>query len=287
MRALAFMVSALALALAQPAPAAMAVQISSAQDSIADPLVVKGANRARSLDYVRAVTQLSSSGQVSKRPNQLCPLVAGAQPEINRYVLVRLREVANEVGVQFATRSCQPDLLVLFSREPEEMLRKARARGKIRYDDISIPRVDRFRANAHPVRWLSRTMAVPVQGQADGGFSDAAFVTFQAPGSRIVQPVASVLYHSIVVVDVRKADGVPVSALADYVSFVSLANIRVGAVQPSYASILDLFASPDAPKRLSTADKAYLRAVYKVRSHIGASDQLGPLATAMVDELQR
>lgn len=283
MRALALMVSVLALLASE----AVAAQTSSAPESMADPLVVKGANRARTLDYVRAVTQLSSSGRVSKRPKQLCPLVAGAQPEINRYVLVRLREVADEVGVEFATRSCQPDLLVLFSREPEEMLRKARARGKIRYDDISIPRVDRFRADARPVRWLSRTMELPVQGQADGGFADAAFVTFQAPGSLIVQPVASVLYHSIVVVDARKADGVPVAALADYVSFVALANIRVNAAQSSYDSILDLFASPGAPKRLSNADKAYLRAVYKVRSNIGASDQLGPLATAMVDELQR
>lgn len=285
MRALALVVSALALALSTPAT--VDAQTPRAPESIADPLVVKGANRARTLDYVRAVTELSPSGQVSKRPNQLCPLVAGAQPEINRYVLARLREVANEVGVHFATRSCQPDLLVLFSREPEEMLRKARARGKIRYDDISIPRVDRFRANAYPVRWLSRTMEVPIQGQADGGFTDAAFVTFQAPGSRIVQPVASVLYHSMVVVDARKADGVPVAALADYVSFVALANIKVGAVQSSYDSILELFAAPGSSKRLSNADKAYLRAVYKVRSHIGASDQLAPLATAMVDELQR
>lgn len=275
------------LSLAILAPAATVAQAPNPPPMVSDPLVVKAANRARTLGYVRAATQLSPSGQVSKRPRRLCPVVAGAESEVNGYVHARLREVAGEVGVQFESRACRPNLLVLFSREPEEMLRQARKRGKILYDEVSIPRVDRFKANVHPVRWLSRTRELPVYGQTEGGYTGAEFASARAPDSHIVRPVASVLHHSIVVVDARKADGVPVAALADYVSLVALTDIKPDAVQPDQTSILNLFASPDAPKRMSNADRAYLRAVYKVRGNVGAGDQLGVLATAMADELER
>ncbi len=251
---------------------------------VSDPVVVKAANRARTLNYVRAATALSA-GMVSRRGSRLCPVVAGGGKAVDRYVRSRLRQVAEDVGLKFETKTCYPDLLILFSREPEAMLDQARRRGKIRYDTIAMPRVDRFKASAQPVRWLSYTGEIPAYGDISAG--DASIPTMSSPGSRIIQTVASQLNYSLVVVDARKVDGVEVAALADYLSLVVLADIRPDATQPDQVSILNLFAAPGGPKRLTASDRAYLRALYKLKTDRVAPDQLGALASGMADELER
>jgi len=263
-----------AMAMAQDAPGGL----------ISDPLVVKAANRARTLNYVRAATALSN-GMISRRAAKLCPVVAGAGREVNGYVLSRLREVSSEVGLRFDDRKCYPNLLILFSREPQAMLVQARRRGKIRYDTISLPRIDRFKANASPVRWLSYTGEVPAYGDVSSGDTDTRAV--RAPDSHILQPVASRLDYSLVVVDARKADGIEIGALADYLSLVALADIRPGARQPDQASILNLFSEPGGPKRMTASDQAYLRGLYTLKFDRLGPDQIGALASAMATELER
>lgn len=251
---------------------------------VSETLVVKAANRARTMNYVRAATELSS-GMVSRRSPQLCPVVAGAGKTVSDYVRSRLRQVAGDVGLRFETQKCYPNLLILFSREPEVLLDQARRRGKIRYDTISLPRIDRFKANANPVRWLSYTGEVPAYGDISSGDTDIR--AMRAPDSHILQPVASRLHYSLVVVDARKTDGVEIGALADYVSLIALADIRPDATQPDQASILNLFVEPGGPKRLTASDQAYLRGLYKLKTDRIGPDQLGALASAMATELER
>jgi hypothetical protein len=210
----------------------------------------------------------------------------GAGKDVDRYVRSRLRQVAESVGLKFETKACYPDLLILFSREPEAMLEEARARGKIRYDAISIPSINRFKANTAPVRWLSYTGEVPAYG-GDISSGDTNIPTLRSADSHIIQTVASQLNHSLVVVDARKVDGFEVAALADYLSLVALADIRPDATQPDQASILNLFAEPGGPKRLTASDQAYLRALYKLKTDRTAPDQLGALASGMATELER
>lgn len=252
---------------------------------VSDPLEVKAANRDRTMSYVRAATQLSSGGQVSRRSAILCPVVAGAAKDVNSYVRSRLRQVAGELGLRFDAKQCYPNLLILFSREPETMLDQARRRGKIRYDMISLPRIERFKANANPVRWLSYTGEVPAYGDISSGDTDIR--AMRAPDSRILQPVASRLHYSLVVVDARQTDGVEIGALADYLTLIALADIRPDATQPDQASILNLFAEPGGPRRMTASDQAYLRGLYKLKTDRIGPDQLSALASAMATELQR
>ncbi|PIB92200.1 hypothetical protein [Caulobacter sp. FWC2] len=267
--------------------AAMVPMAAVAQDApplVSDTLVVKSANRARTMNYVRAATELSN-GMVSRRSPQLCPVVAGAGKIVDDYVRSRLRQIAGDVGLRFETQKCYPNLMILFSREPELMLDQARRRGKIRYDTISLPRIDRFKANTNPVRWLSYTGEVPAYGDISSGDTDIR--AMRAPDSHILQPVASRLHYSLVVVDARKTDGVEIGALADYVSLVALADIRPDATQPDQASILNLFVEPGGPKRMTASDKAYLRGLYKLKTDRIGPDQLGALTSAMATELER
>lgn len=273
---------AIGLGLALLVPVAAAAQ--APPPLVSDPVVVKAANRARTLSYVRAATELSA-GMVSRRGPKLCPVVSGAGRDVDRYVRSRLRQVADDVGVKFESKACYPNLLILFSREPEVMLDQARRHGKIRYDTISVPRVDRFKANTQPVRWLSYTGEIPAHG--DISSVDQGIQTMRAQDSHIIQTVASQVNYSLVVVDARKTDGVEVGALADYLSLVALADIRADATQPDQASILNLFAEPGGPKRMTASDRAYLRALYKLKTDRTAPDQLAALASGMATELER
>lgn len=271
--------------LALIALAAMVCGRAYAQDAV-DPLVLKAVPKERVVSFVRTVTQLSPGGQVSKRGAKLCPLVAGADPAANSYVRARLRQVAGELGLGIEKRACEPDVLVIFSREPDTMLRQARERGKIRYDGLSPVRIDRFKNDPKPIRWLSRTREIPVFGDMSAGDTD--IVIRRAPDSHIVQPVVSRLSHTLIVIDARQADGIEIGALADYVTMVALADIRPNVTPVDATSILNLFApGAEASPRLSSFDLAYLRAVYQMKTERMVADQLSALAGAMSGDLRR
>lgn len=269
------------------APATEAVS-----DGAVESVVVEAARRKRLLTYVRSVSTLSSDGQISRRPNRLCPFVAGAPAEVNTYVTARMREVGQEVGVQFERNACQPNLLVLFSREPEAMLRQARKRRKINFEPASPTQVQRFLDDTRPVRWWHSVVAIPALGAfaLDGSIEGAGQVV-RAGGSRIVPATRSVIRGSLIVVDARQTNGVKIGTLADYLTFVALTDIKPGADLSGYASILNLFSTAasdgEANSRLTAMDLAYLRGVYGARDTSYGMNQMGKVATIMDQELGR
>lgn len=174
--------------------------------------------------------------------NGLCPLVRGASAEVNGYIAARLRQVAEEAGARYAHAACEPNVVILFSAEPDRLLAEATRAKRVNYGGASKRNVEDFKASVQPVRWL--------HGAA-------------RPNARTRDARPD---NALVIVDAGKAGDVKVSALADYVSMVALANTQVRAA-PTEGSILDLFegVGSDAPQAMTVADKAYLRAIYSQR----------------------
>jgi hypothetical protein len=255
-----------------------------------DPVTIRAANRQRVLDYARDVSALRGD-QISRRPLRLCPLVAGAPADVNTYVAARLRQVGQSVLIAFETKACRPNLLVLFSREPDLMLKQARARYKISFAGAQLPAIERFIADSRPVRWWH--MVVPTSNLGPVATMGDAFgpEELRSSGSRIVSPTRNLIGASVVVIDARQVHGVEIAALADYVAMVSLADIDSSAVLPGQASILNLFAD-SAPagkvaRRMTPIDLAYLRALYSVRPDLKGFNQLSQMASLMAEELER
>ena len=76
-----------------------------------------------------------------------------------------------------------------------------------------------------------------------------------------VQEIASVL----IVVDVRRIDGLKIGAVADYVAMVGLAKINPNADVTGDDSVLSLFMEPTEAQtlsQLSSWDAAFLKALY-------------------------
>lgn len=186
--------------------------------------------------------------EVSRRPDYLtggarqgiCPLVRGASAEVNAYVAARLHQVANDVGARYAGSRCEPNMVVLFSSEPQQLVDEASRKGRFNYRGVTPQRADAFKNSTQPVRWMHGT---------------------STPGmaTRDARP-----YNSLVVVDANKTASMKVSALADYVTMVALADTQTRAA-PDH-SILDLFDDAGAaPQAMTDADRAYLRSVYRSR----------------------
>lgn len=252
-------------------------------------VVVKAANRQRLLDFVKNTTALSPDGRVARRAARLCPLVAGAPAEVNTYVAARIRQVGSTVGVNVEQTACRPNLLVLFSREPEAMLEAARRRGKISFRPMSAIRTDRFKSSAQPVRWLHNVVEVGAAGALAETDDLNGPPEVRERGSRLTSDLRSSIRNSIIVIDAKATDGVEVGALADYATFVALADVQSAAGAPNNASILNLFngEKPGEGQRLTPLDMAYLQGVYKVRTDISGLNQMGAVATIMADELER
>lgn len=286
-----FFVASAYLLLSFTAPA-MAQTAPPAIENSVDSVLVRATQHKRLLTYVQAVSAFSSDGQVARRPDRLCPLVAGAPVEVNAYVRSRIRQVGEQVGVAFAEKTCEPNLLVLFSREPETMLRKARKLRKINFQPGSVISIQKFLSDPRTVRWWHSIVSVPGLGAISSpGDINGLGDEVRTENTRIVPPTRSVIRGSLVVVDASQTDGIEVGALADYVVFTALANIKPDADLAGYSSILNLFSSEaktdSASHRLTATDLAYLHGVYQARDTAYGMNQVGRIARLMGDELDR
>lgn len=186
--------------------------------------------------------------EVGRRPDYptggarqgICPLVRGASAEVNAYVSARLHQVANDVGARYAGTRCEPNMVVLFSSEPQQLVDEASRKGRINYRGVTPQKADAFKNSSQPVRWM--------HGSGAPGMA-----------TRDARP-----YNSLVVVDASKTANMKVSALADYVTMVTLADTQTRAA-PDH-SIMNLFdEAGGAPQAMTDSDRAYLRTVYRSR----------------------
>lgn len=219
--------------LAVTAAVAVASGVSARQ---ADTLI-GDARRQNGLEVEMSRLRQASPGSAR---DGVCPLVRGASAEVNAYVAARMHQVARQAGAAYAKRACEPNVVVLFSAEPDALIREASRSKRFNYRGVPAEAADTFKADGRPVRWVH---GGDVRGSAAG---DA-------------RP-----HNALIVVDAAKAQDVKVSALADYLALVSLANVRVRPAPTD--SIMTLFDAGDgAPKALTEADQAYLRSVYRAR----------------------
>ena len=63
----------------------------------------------------------------------VCPLVRGASAEVNAYVAARLHQVARQAGASYAKRACEPNVVVLFSAEPDQLIQAATKAKRFNY----------------------------------------------------------------------------------------------------------------------------------------------------------
>ncbi len=240
-------------------------------------------------DFVGEVAEPNRNRGLARWEDRICVGVANLEGEIAQYLSDRISTVATDLGLDAGAPGCTPNLLVIatadagdLARQLTEERRRAFRMGGAGMDRGGAALRD-FVETDRPVRWWQMSIpvdsetgdiAVRIPGVCTGDCLDAADYAPQtavASASRLTTQIVDNLTRAIIIVDVDQVSGVSALQLADYIAMVSLAQIDPTADTSSYASILNVFAAPEASDSLTDWDLAYLGGLYAAeRTQVGA-----------------
>lgn len=216
---------------------------------------------------------------------------AGAQYFANRISLRAL-----ELGLQVEEPGCRPNILVIFTADGRGMAsgmvaeqpRTFRPFGGEGGTTQGLEALDEFVTADVAVRWWQVMVPLDDTGQPaidmTNGLAGMPFVS--GTNSHIRHSVSEALWSSIVVVDTSKLGDVNWLQLADYISLISLAQIKPDGAPRNQDSILNLFLTESPPPQMTAMDLTYLHALYQMDNERMPARQRGLFANQMLRENQ-
>jgi hypothetical protein len=230
-----------------------------------------------------------------------CPLVSGLPQKDGEFILERVSEIARLAGVPLGDEHCHPNLYILVTTQPEELLRGMEKRNRAYtfgvdpsfYPPAETPAsvVDEFIKTSRPVRvwytadekdtggkplaYCQSQMVLPLCTETS--FTNPAACdphryyrcsTATAGGSRAVLSTLWTFARVFVIVDQKRLKGVTLGQLADYVAMSGFAKLKADAHLADGTTILTLFnAAPDAaPTSMTDWDQTFLKSLYASES---------------------
>lgn len=277
-------------------------------------IVVQNPDPAAARQFVRSIALAPAQpGLLARWGQTICPGVAGANREAAQAIIDRIARRANAVGVRSAEPGCTPNLLIVLTPDSDRFAQNVNIQRRANL--LAPPGVDSstlgeaaftsFISTPRPVRWWQIAQTTMADGEvladtrstsgtsagaaaATAGLSGNAMTpgagegvggvnATRADGTRLRGSTRQDLNYVLVIVDTHRASGVTVNALADYVAFLSLAQVNPSVNTASFPSILNLFndqSSAQRPTEMTQWDIAYLDGLYHAtRSARNAAQQ--------------
>jgi len=209
----------------------------------------------------------------------ICLLVAGLPRQYGEFVFERISQAAKDAHARLAKKDCHPNLYVVVTDDPEQLLKKWWNRDPMMYNtQEGIEPVWSFIKSKRPIRvWHNKDTRCRGGAPISSG-SAAALVGIGSDLPGVSPPVAmgggcmdtllqygAIRYitSAVVVVDGRQTKNVSLGQMADYVALVGLARVRADASDRApVQSILSLFGHGKPPQGLTAWDRALLYALY-------------------------
>jgi len=231
-------------------------------------------------DFVGEVAEPNRRRGLARWQDGVCVGAANLRRETAQYLIDRISTVAADVGLEPGGPGCTPNLMVVATADGGDLARalvgnrpRAFRMGGSGMDRGGVALRD-FMETERPVRWWQ--LSVPVDSatgqraiRLPGDCSGACMSPMDfAPTirvfavSRLKSQIVDVLFRTVVIVDVDEIAGLSALQLADYIAMVSLAQIDPDAEVGSYASILNVFETPETIGSLTNWDRAYLGGLY-------------------------
>jgi hypothetical protein len=264
-----------------------------------------------------AATENGAEGLARWEAPPACPLVSGLPQKDGEFILERLSEIGRLVGVPLGDEHCHPNLYILVTSQPENLLRGMEKRNRRYtfgvdpsfYPPVETPanRVDEFIKTARPVRvWHNSTekdawgqplaycdsqMVLPQCGETGHSAACDSTVKYRcgtamAGGSHLVFNAVWTLSRVFVIVDQTRLQGVTAGQLADYVAMSAFAKLKPDARLGDTPTILTLFygTPKTAPVGMTEWDQTFLRSLYATDQK--SILQRSAIAHQMVSELK-
>lgn len=254
--------------------------VAAAQDPQAaqDPSIVVEGNREQQEQAARdlakdVVGRLDFGRPLPRFFEPLCLAVAGVSEPFGESFAARIIANAERADVPVAKGDCEPNALVILSRDGRGQLEAASKKYPHLFD--SLKKLDikkllnaRDPAYAWQVTEVRGADGRPFQGAQINGNEVKINNQFQI--GRLNQQIRIDVNTAVVLIDSNAISGKTAMQLADYASFRLFATTDEISEEAAnnLPTILSLFLTPEqAPPELSEFDLAYLRGLYSMRGN--------------------
>ncbi|MGH6951957.1 MAG: hypothetical protein ACREH4_13915, partial [Vitreimonas sp.] len=247
----------------------------------------------------RVAAPPDAANQLARWDREVCTSVVGLPARQGQFLADRIAQRAFALGLQPGAPGCQGNVAVFVTADSDAMARRLfeedpnlfAYRSENNVATLGQGAFEQFLNSDRPVRWWHVANAVSADGTtlagdaSAGGIANAAVA--RSRGSRLANDTRQDLARVIIIVDASRVGGAQLSALADYVSMVALAQVDPWADTASYPTILNLF-SANAPggatvSAMSDWDLAYLDGLYSATRHaVSAQQQEREIARRML-----
>lgn len=263
-------------------------------------------------DFVKSLAASTRfTGKIARWSDGICPVVAGLPPGFTKFVRVRLREIATQVGAPVNTNpSCKPNIEIGFTAKPQALVDKLRRTNPdyLGYHDNQ-EQLDRLATVTRPIQawYLTSTQDVNGTVLVDGakiagiglrvpcGFCPGGYTylpnarALAVTGSRLGDGLRSGLYHVTIVADPSQLKEYEIGSLADYIAMLALTQPGSLDTCQQLPSIVNMLAKDCGIKSdaLTENDTAYLRGLYKMGPDRSLQTQRDEIAYQMEKELTK
>jgi len=261
----------------------------------ADDIIVEGVRgqRKRVHEFVRALDDVPSFGQIAKFHSPVCPAVLGLPAEQSRRVAERMKRVAASAGIRIGDARCAPNVFLIAAVGKGSTIEALNQRFPAYFRGMSGKEVRKLAsATAPSVAWqvrglLSADGTVLKQTQMGGPVINEGTNS----GSRVRAGTMPQFVASMVVVERSALTGLTTTQVADFAAMRAFADTdpgrAAGAGAPTILTLLDKGDDQPLPITLTHWDLGYLKSLYATPNDYYANYQRGEMERAMKKELEK
>lgn len=228
----------------------------------------------------------------------VCPLTLGLPAKLNRYVTERIVRVAMTVDAPLdAHEPCRPNILVLATPRPQELLDFMRAKRPALLGFHYKSRVAKLATMQLPIQAWYGTATEDFRGFLQADLPQLSFDMGSWPGDifgggvrvsgdRLGDGLKSQFTSAVIIVDTSKIAGQEIGPLSDYIAMLALSQGQYYDTCQDIPTITNLMAANCAsaemkPTAITDIDVTYLRGLYRMNPSLHYRGQRGSIAFQM------
>jgi hypothetical protein len=250
-----------------------------------------------------AATENGAEGLARWQKPAVCPLVSGLPQQDGEFILERVSQIAHAAGVPLADEHCRPNLYILVTDQPEDLLRAMEKRNRaftFGYDASSGSYPPTQTRQGLVDEFIKTPRAVKVwynSYEKDAWGKPIPYCRFDpwgdyvqcppafAGGTRAMLSTIWAISSAFVIVDQKQLHQVKLGQLADYIAMSGFAKLKPNARLAGAPTILTLFngAPETAPTGMTDWDQSFLKSLYTTEQL--SKQQRSQIARSMVREI--
>lgn len=279
---------------------ALLLALSAAQEPPAPPsqdVIVEGVRqkhqREQIRQFIKALTDVPSFGQIGKFHAPVCPAVMGLPEAQNRMVADRMKRVAEASGIRTGDPGCQPNVFLIASIDKNSTIDALYRSFPNFFGEMRGKEVRQLIASKQP------SVAWQVKGLLSADGTTLKRSSMRGPyinegtnsGSRVRAGTMPEFVASMVVIERDALTGLSVTQVADFAAMRAFADTdplkAAGGGAPTILTILDKADDQMVPLSLTHWDLGYLKSLYATSNALYANYQRGEMEQVVEREVAR